>query len=93
MEYEPTALAAQNTLAVNASHERTTGLYAGESVYLSFPYFGNETLFYDPIVGINTDALTSTPAPSILDDPNSLYLIGGAIGVIALVAIILKIRK
>ncbi|MGY5860141.1 MAG: hypothetical protein RTU63_12285 [Candidatus Thorarchaeota archaeon] len=91
MEYEPTALAAQNTLAVNASHEQTTGLYAGESVYLSFPYFGNDTLFYDPIVGINSDAVVPADAP-LIDTP-TLYLAGAAIGVIALVAIVLKVRK
>ena len=102
MEYEPTALAAQNTLEVKASHEQTTGLYAGESVYLSFPYFGNETLFYDPIVGINTEsaeAAASNTGTSTTDgtvaatDTQSLYLIGGAIGVVVLVAIILKVRK
>jgi len=87
MEYEPTALAAQNTLEVQASHEQTTGLYAGESVYLSFPYFGNDTLFYDPIIGINSDATVS-----LIDTP-ILYLIGGTIGVVALVAIVLKVRK
>jgi len=87
LEYEPTALAAQNTLEVKASHEQTTGLYAGESIYLSFPYFGNETLFYDPIVGINSDI--SEP---LIDTP-TLFLAGGAIAVVALVAIALKLRK
>jgi hypothetical protein len=91
MEYEPTALAAQNILDVQASHERTTGLYAGESVYLSFPYFGNDTLFYDPIVGINTASVDSAAASII--DIQTLYLVGGVIGVVAIVAIILKVRK
>ena len=87
MEYEPTALAAQNQLNVSASYGEGTGLHAGESVFLAFPYFGNETLFYDPILGINSDSSTS-----LLDTP-TLYLVGGVVGVVAIAAIVLKIRK
>jgi len=87
MEYEPTALAAQNQLNVSASHGESTGLHAGESVFLAFPYFGNETLFYDPILGISSDS-----SVSLLDTP-TLYLVGGVVGVVAIAAIVLKIRK
>ena len=87
MEYEPTALTARNTLNVEASYGATSGLFAGESVYLSFPYFGNETLFYDPIVGLSSGS--SVP---VLDAP-TLYLAGGAVAVVALVAVVLKLKK
>lgn len=87
MEYEPTALAANNSLQVKASYGEGVGLEAGESVYLSFPYFGNETLIYDPILGINSASNTQ-----LIDTP-TLILIGGAVAVIAVVAIAMKIRK
>ncbi len=87
MEYEPTALAANNSLQVKASYGEGVGLEAGESVYLSFPYFGNETLVYDPILGVNS--ATST---SLIDTP-TLILIGGGIAVVAIVAIALKLKK
>ena len=85
MEYEPTAHANQNTLQVGASFGETSGLFAGESVYLSFPYFGNETLFYDPIVGLSD---SSTP---LVDA--STYVLVGAVAVVALVVVALKLRK
>jgi hypothetical protein len=90
VEYEPTALAARNTLSVGASYGETSGLLAGEAVYLAFPYFGNETLFYDPIIGINSDSSGLTDP--LIDTP-TLYIAGGVIGLVALVAIILKVRK
>ncbi len=87
MEYEPTALAAQNSLQVGASYGPTSGLLAGESVWLSFPYFGNETLFYDPIVG-----LSDTSGSSLLDSA-TLIAVGGLILIVAVVAVVVRIRK
>jgi hypothetical protein len=84
MEYEPTALAAQNTLEVKASYGEGTGQEAGESVYLAFENFGNETLEYDPTLGI-------VPSTDGFLDLTTLALIGGiAIAIIAIVIIIKK---
>ena len=85
MECADEALAAQNTLEVKASHGGSSGLEAGESVYLAFSYFGNETLEYDPILGID-------PTTSSLDTTMLLFAgVGVAIVVIAIVA--LRVRK
>jgi hypothetical protein len=78
-------LAAENTIQVKASHGAGTGLEAGESIYLAFEYFGNETLEYDPTIGI-----LSTEPTAI--DP-ILLLIGGAVALIVVVAVIVKLRK
>jgi hypothetical protein len=85
MQYEPTALAAQNTLEVKASYGEGTGLEAGESVYLAFENFGNETMEYDPILGIEpstSDSLTTT-----------LLLVGGVVLVIFVAVLVVRSRK
>ncbi len=87
MEYNETALAAQNTLEVKASYGDGIGQEAGESVYLAFEYFSNETLEYDPIIGIEV-AITEP-----LLDATSLLIFGGAIVVVVVLAIVLKMRK
>lgn len=79
-------MAAQNQIEVKASHGEGTGLEAGESVYLAFEYFGNETLEYDPILGVESET------GNILTD--NILLIAGVGVVIAVVAIVaLKARK
>ena len=83
IEYEDTALAAQNTIQVKASYGEGTGLEAGESIYLAFEYFGDETLEYDPVLGI-----LSTEATSF--DP-LLLVVGGA--VVVVLAVLMKVRK
>ncbi|MFX1483499.1 MAG: hypothetical protein ACFFCP_09945 [Promethearchaeota archaeon] len=86
-EYEETALAANNSLEVQASYgEPTTPLEAGEAIYLSFENFGNETLEYDPILGIESSA------PGVVLDPMTLGIIG-VVAVIAIAAIVLVRRK
>ena len=87
MEYEPTALAANNTLQVKASYGEGVGLEAGESVYLAFENFGDETLVYDPILGVESSS--SLP---LIDTP-TLLLIGGSVAVVAIVAIALKVKN
>ncbi len=88
-EYEPTALAANNSLQVKASYGEGVGLEAGESIYLAFQNFGNETLEYDPIIGVDAASATSTSA---LVNPMTLALIGGAIVVLLVLAVIVKKR-
>jgi len=88
MEYNETALAAQNTLEVKASYGEGTALEAGESVYLAFENFGNETLEYDPILGIEP----STAGADIL--LANLPLIGaGVLAVVVIAVIVLKLKK
>jgi hypothetical protein len=85
MEFEPTAIAAQNTIEVKASYGEGTGQEAGESVYLAFENFGNETLEYDPTLGI----VSSTNA---FLDMTTLGLIGGAVIVLIIIVVIVKKR-
>ncbi len=87
MEYEETALAAQNTIQVRASYGEGTGQEAGESVYLAFENFGNETLEYDPTLGIEADGVLP------LFDTNTLLLIGGGVVVLVVIVALLKLRK
>ncbi|MEM2143294.1 MAG: hypothetical protein QXS20_09910 [Candidatus Thorarchaeota archaeon] len=84
MQYEETALAAQNMIQVRASHGEGTGQEAGTSIYLAFAYFGNSTLEYDPVLGV----VSTTGLPV---DPSTL-LIGGIV-LIVVVAVALKLRK
>jgi len=86
-QYEETALAANNSLQVKASYGEGTGLEAGEAIYLAFENFGNDTLEYDPILGI--DPSTST---GIVLDPVTLALIGGAVVVLLIVAVVVRKR-
>jgi hypothetical protein len=86
-QYEPTALAANNSLQVMASYGESTGQEAGEAIYLSFENFGNEILEYDPIIGIE-----SATSGGIVLDPMTLGLIGGAVIVVLLIAMIVRKR-
>jgi hypothetical protein len=85
MECADEALAAQNTLEVKASHGEGTGLEAGESVYLAFEYFGNETLEYDPILGIES-SVTGV-------DTTLLLIAGGGIAIVLIAIVALRVRK
>ena len=85
--YEETALAANNSLQVRASYGEGTGLEAGQAIYLAFENFGNETLEYDPTLGIE-----SSSSSGIVLDPMTLALIGGAVVVLLLAAVIIRRR-
>ncbi len=85
-EYEETAYAATNTLEVKASYGEGTGMEAGESIYLAFENFGDETLEYDPILGIESTTTGFVP------DTMTLVLIGGAVVVLLLVVVVVKRR-
>ena len=85
-EYEETALAANNTLQVRASFGESPGSYSGNAVYLAFENFGDETLEYDPVLGV-----LPSEAGLVLD-PMTLGIIGGA-AVLVILAIVLVRRK
>lgn len=85
-EYEETALAANNTLQVKASFGDVSGGCCGNAVYLAFENFGDETLEYDPILGVDPSE------PGLVLDPMTLGIVAGA-AVIILLAIVLVRRK
>ncbi len=85
-EYEETAFAANNTLEVKASYGEGIEMEAGESIYLAFENFGDETLEYDPILGIESSSTDFVP------DPTTLALIGGAVVVLLIVFVVVKKR-
>ena len=85
-EYEETALAANNTLQVKASFGDASGSYSGNAVYLAFENFGDETLEYDPVLGVVPSE------PGLVLDPMTLGIVAGA-AVIILLAIVLVRRK
>jgi hypothetical protein len=86
-EYEESAYAANNTLQVNASYGEGIGQEAGESIYLAFENFGEETLEYDPILGIESSSSTGLPI-----DTTTLALIGGAVVVLLIVVVAVRRR-
>ncbi len=86
-EYNETALAANNSLQVMASYGASTGSELGQAIYLAFENFGSDTLEYDPILGIES----STSTGFVLD-PLTLAIIGGAVVVLLLVAVVIKRR-
>jgi hypothetical protein len=85
-EYEETALAANNTLQVKASFGDASGGYSGNAVYLSFENFGDETLEYDPVLGV----LPSEPG--LVLDLMTIGIIGSGV-VIAILAVVLLRRR
>jgi len=85
-QYEETALAANNTLQVRASYGEGIGQEAGESIYLAFENFGEDTLEYDPIIGMDSADSTGLPL-----DTTTLALIGGA--VVVLLIVIVAVRR
>ena len=85
-EYNETALAANNSLQVKASYGEPSGDYSGNAIFLSFENFGNETLEYDPILGI-------LPSESgLVLDPMTLGIVAGAAVIILLAVVLLKRR-
>lgn len=85
-EYNETALAANNTLQVRASFGEAPGEYSGNAVYLSFENFGDDTLEYDPVLGVVPSE------PGLVLDPMTLGIVAGA-AIIVILAIALIRRK
>ncbi len=88
-EYEPTALAAQNTIQVKASHGEGVGSEAGEAIYLAFENFGDNTLVYDPTLGIASDAGGLFPPLT----SEVLMIVGGVLVLAIVVGAIFKTRR
>jgi hypothetical protein len=72
---------------MRATHGQAEQGSIGKSVYLAFEYFGNETLDYDPTLGVlSTDGLV--PLGS------EILLIGGAaVALLVVIALVVKTRR
>ena len=79
-EYCETATAAENSVEVKSSFGD------GDAIYLAFENYGDETLVYDPILGI------SSSETIVSLDPITIGLVGG-IAIIAMLAIVLIRRR
>ena len=86
-EFEENAFAASNSLQVKASYGEGIGQEAGQSIYLAFENFGDDTLEYDPILGIE-----STDSTAFVPDTMTLVMIGGAVVVLLIVVVALRRR-
>ncbi len=98
MEYAEQAQAGDTPVQVAGTSGEGTGDEEGQSVYLAFEYFGEETLEYDPTLGISSTNGDSDggDGDGIIDgimESNQLLLIGGGIVVVVVVVAIVKLRR
>lgn len=73
---------------MKATHGEAEQGSVGESVYLAFEYFGNETLDYDPTLGV-----LSSDGPAPLSNEQLLLIGGGTVALLVVVAIVVKTRE
>ncbi|NHJ12361.1 MAG: hypothetical protein EAX95_01740 [Candidatus Thorarchaeota archaeon] len=76
----------QSQVQVKASHGVGEQGSTGNAVYVAFEYFGNNSLDYDPTLGILSEEGPLIP-------PETLLIVGGAVVVLLVIAIVLKMRK
>jgi hypothetical protein len=73
---------------MKATHGEADQNSVGKSLYLAFEYFGNETLDYDPTLGV---LAANEPMPL---DGEQLLLIGGAgVALLVVIALVVKTRR
>jgi hypothetical protein len=92
MEYEQHAFAgnASHQVQVRASHGDPLRIGEHKPIFIAFEYFGDETLDYDPILGISPLATTWT---FLGIDYNQLVLLAGGFSVLAILVIAVKYRN
>ncbi|MFW9965636.1 MAG: hypothetical protein ACFFEA_00645 [Candidatus Thorarchaeota archaeon] len=72
---------------MRATHGQAEQGSIGKSVYLAFEYFGNETLDYDPTLGVLS-------ADGLLPLGSEILLIGGAaVALLVVIALVVKTRR
>ncbi|MFX0106762.1 MAG: hypothetical protein ACFE7R_00605 [Candidatus Hodarchaeota archaeon] len=72
---------------MKASHGEADQGQIGKSIFLAFEYFGNESLDYDPILGIE-------PTSDGTLDSDTLLLLGvGALAILIVLAIVVKLKR
>jgi len=89
MEYAEQAQAGESVVQVQGVEGPGIGEEIGKSIYLAFEYFGDETLEYDPILGITT----GEDSNSFGIDYNQLLLMAGGVSVIVLVFIVANMER
>ncbi len=87
MEYVEYAQAGESMVQVQGTHGQGTGEESGKSIYLAFEYFGDETLEYDPIIGI------IPIADSFGIDYNQLLLMVGGVSIVSLVILAARMKR
>ena len=73
---------------MRASHGEGEQGSVGKAVYLAFEYFGNETLDYDPTLGV-----LSADDPVLLDTEQLLLIGGVAVTLLVVIALVLRTRR
>ena len=73
---------------MKATHGEADGGSIGKSVYLAFEYFGDETLDYDPTLGILSDG---DPLP--LTSEQLVLVAGGAVVLLVVIALVVRTRR
>jgi hypothetical protein len=73
---------------MKATHGEAEQGSVGKSVYLAFEYFGNETLDYDPTLGV-----LSADEPGPLDSEQLLLIGGAAVALLVVIALVVKTRR
>ncbi|MFO7836820.1 MAG: hypothetical protein R6V83_09200 [Candidatus Thorarchaeota archaeon] len=89
MEYAEEASAGEHQVQVRGTHGEGPAQQEGKSVYLAFEYFGNETLEYDPTIGVASIGDGDT---GLGIDYTQLLLIAGGITIVVLVIVAFKLR-
>jgi hypothetical protein len=92
MEYAQHAFAgnASHQVQVRASHGDPIMAHERKSIFLAFENFGDETLDYDPILGISPLSTTWT---FLGIDYNQLVLLAGGFSALALIVIAVKYKN
>lgn len=92
MEYAQNAFAgnASHQVQVRASHGDPLMVQERKSIFIAFEYFGDETLEYDPILGITALATTWT---FLGIEYNQLVLLAGGFSALAIIVIAVKYRN
>lgn len=73
---------------MKATHGEAEQESVGKPVYLAFEYFGNETLDYDPTLGV-----LSADEPVPLDSEQLLLIGGAAVALLVVIALVVKTRR
>ena len=88
MDYVEYAQAGESVVQVQGTYGRGTGQERGKSVYLAFEYFGDETLEYDPTLGIIPIVVAGFGI-----DYNQLLLVVGGVSIVSLVILSARIKR
>ncbi len=98
MEYAEMAYSGNRTISVKGTSPDTDSEGAGQTIYLAFEHFGNESLFYDPVIGISGSG--SGPGgdnggivDGYLIDYEQISLLIGSLSIVVLVILVIKSRS